>query len=166
MFQLAHEIITGETVPSITAPALQHGIDNESAARSAYAKAVWADVTECGFILHPRIERAGASPDALVGDEGIAEIKCPFNGAVHVETLMKGMPEDHKYQIQMQLAVTGRKWCDFVSYDPRLPEEYQLYIQRIDRDDLFIATLEEMILTFLKEVDEVVEQLKQKYANK
>ena len=76
------------------------------------------------------------------------------------------MPDDHRYQIQMQLACTERQWCDFVSYDPRLPDEYRLYVQRVERDDLFIATMEEMIHQFLADVDDTVNILRAKYEGK
>ena len=166
IYRIAHEILTGEASPGFTSPATDHGIANEQGGIDAYTATIWSATSMCGFIPHPTIDRAGASPDLLVGDDGQAEIKCPYNGAVHVETLLKGMPEDHKYQIQMQLACTGRQWCDFVSYDPRLSEEYRLYVQRIERDDLFISTMEEMIRKFLSDVDKTVDELREKYKEK
>lgn len=166
IFRIAHEILTGETAAGFTSVATDHGIINEANAVEAYKKTVWSPVDLCGFVVHPSIRRAGASPDLLVGDDGLAEIKCPYNGAVHVETLVNGMPDDHRYQIQMQLACTERQWCDFVSYDPRLPDEYRLYVQRVERDDLFIATMEEMIHQFLADVDDTVNILRAKYEGK
>jgi putative phage-type endonuclease len=151
--QLIAEIITGTVVKSFTNDAMQHGIDNEAAARLAYAGVVWDDVTEAPFVKHPRIERAGASPDAFVGSDGLLEIKCPTT-VTHVLTLRENkMPEDHVYQVQWQMACTGRKYVDFMSYDPRLPEQYQMFLERVERDDLFISQLEEMVTTFLAEID-------------
>ena len=151
--QLIAEILTGVNFKIPPSEAMQHGIDTESAAIAAYKELVWDEVIASPpFVVHPTISRSGASPDAYVG-EGIAEIKCP-NTSTHVMTLRENaMPEDHKYQIQWQLACTGRKWCDFISFDPRLPEKYQLFIERVHRDDLFIADLEKIVIQFLEEVD-------------
>ena len=166
IYKIAHEIFTGETAVGFSSPATDHGITNESNAIEEYKQTIWTPVSLCGFVNHPTIQRAGASPDLLVGDDGLAEIKCPYNGAIHIETLAHGMPDDHKYQIQMQMACTQRQWCDFVSFDPRLPADYKLYVQRVDRDDLFIKTMEEMIVTFLQEVDAMVDLLRAKYEGK
>ena len=166
IFRIAHEILTGQTAAGFTSAATDHGNTYEEVALEAYKKTVWSPIVLSGFIHHPLIQRAGASPDMLVGDDGLAEIKCPFNGAIHVETLINGMPEDHNYQIQMQLACTNRQWCDFVSFDPRLPPDYQLYVERVDRDELFIKTMNEMIWNFLEEVDKMVDLLKAKYEEK
>jgi len=157
--QLIAEIITGVSVKIPTSDAMQHGIDTEEMARKEYSEIVWDDVVEAPFVKHPRIERSGASPDALVGIEGLLEVKCPTT-VTHVLTLRENkMPEDHNYQVQWQMACTGRKYCDFMSYDPRLPEQYRIYLERIDRDDLFIAQLEEIVVNFLKEVDEEIKKL-------
>jgi putative phage-type endonuclease len=157
--QLIAEIITGVSVKIPTSEAMQHGIDTEDMARKEYSEIVWDDVVEAPFVKHPRIERSGASPDALVGIEGLLEVKCPTT-VTHVLTLRENkMPEDHNYQVQWQMACTGRKYCDFMSYDPRLPEQYRIYLERIDRDDLFIAQLEEIVVNFLKEVDEEISKL-------
>jgi putative phage-type endonuclease len=157
--QLIAEIITGVSVKIPTSEAMQHGIDTEDMARKEYSEIVWDDVVEAPFVKHPRIERSGASPDALVGIEGLLEVKCPTT-VTHVLTLRENkMPEDHNYQVQWQMACTGRKYCDFMSYDPRLPEQYRIYLERIDRDDLFIAQLEEIVVNFLKEVDEEIKKL-------
>jgi putative phage-type endonuclease len=163
--QLIAEIITGVSVKIPTSDAMQHGIDTEEAARKAYAEIVWDEVTEAPFVIHPNIDRSGASPDAFVGIEGLLEIKCPTT-VTHVLTLRENkMPEDHNYQVQWQMACTGRKYCDFMSYDPRLPEQYRIFVERIDRDDVFIATLEEEVKRFLEEVDKEVEKLKKSKFN-
>jgi putative phage-type endonuclease len=157
--QLIAEIITGVSIKIPTNDAMQHGIDTEDAARLAYQGIVWDEVSEAAFVKHSRILRSGASPDALVGAEGLLEIKCPTT-VTHVLTLRENkMPDDHIYQVQWQMACTGRKYCDFMSFDPRLPEQYRIYLERIDRDDLFIAQLEEMVVNFLAEVDEEIKKL-------
>ena len=102
---------------------------------------------------------AGASPDGYVSDDGGLEIKCPYQTAIHIETLQKGMPKEHTPQVQGCMWISGRQWWDFVSYDPRLPEALQLYVQRIERDQAFIDKLEEEVRRFLVEVDQTVEEL-------
>ena len=157
--QLIAEIITGVSIKIPTNDAMQHGIDTEEAARLAYQDVVWDEVKEASFVKHPRILRSGASPDALVGGLGLLEIKCPTT-VTHVLTLRENkMPEDHNFQVQWQMACTGRQYCDFMSYDPRLPEQYRMYLERVDRDDMFIVTLEEIVTNFLKEVDEEIQKL-------
>lgn len=155
--QLVAERLTGQPTPHFTTAAMQWGIDNEPAARVEYAWQKEIEVAEVGFIEHPSIA-AGASPDGLVGADGLVEFKCP-SSTRHVETLLGGMPEDHLPQVQGQLWITGRAWCDFVSYDPRMPKELQLYVQRIERDDAYINNLDAEIRTFLSDVDALIAKL-------
>jgi predicted phage-related endonuclease len=118
-----------------------------------------------GFVNHPTIEAAGASPDGLVGALGLIEIKCP-NTATHLETLRtKKVPTKYNIQMQWQMASTGRKWCDFVSFDNRLPEHLQLFFARVKRDDAFIAELEQEVSKFIKELDATVEFFKKENFN-
>ena len=118
-------------------------------------------VTEVAMIQHGTIEMAGASPDGLVGDDGLVEIKCP-NTATHIETLLnQAVPAKYITQMQFQMACTGRKWCDFVSFDPRMPEKTRLFIKRVERDNGFIAEMEKEIIKFLSELGRKVEQLEQ-----
>lgn len=150
--QLIAERLTGTREEGFTSAAMQHGIDQEEAARVAYEFLHSASVVETGFCPHPTIKWAGASPDGLVGDDGLIEVKCP-NTATHIATL-KGAPIADKYVKQMlfQMACTGRLWCDYVSYDPRLPVEMQLHVTRLERDDEAIAAIEAEIITFLNEI--------------
>jgi predicted phage-related endonuclease len=112
------------------------------------------------MIDHPSVEMSGASPDGLVGPDGLVEIKCPTT-ATHIDTLMgEEAPKKYYDQMQWQMACTGRMWCDFVSYDPRMPERLQLFVKRVERDDEYIAMLEGEVATFLKEVSDKVEKLK------
>lgn len=161
--QLIAERLTGQRQETFTNAAMQWGVDTEEAARVAYAFLEGQTVLEEAFVIHPTISDAGASPDGLVGDDGLVEIKCP-NTATHIETL-KGASIPAKYvgQMQWQMACTGRKWCDFVSYDPRMPEEMQLFVQRLHRDDEAIAELEAMVRDFLAEVEADVTELSNLY---
>lgn len=157
--ELVAERLTGVSANGYTNAAMQWGIDTEPEARSAYQFYRDADVVEVGFIDHPRIDMAGASPDGLVGDEGMVEIKCPQT-STHIDTLL-GTPIADKYikQMQWQMACCERQWTDFVSYDPRMPEDLKLHVERVDRDDGLIAQLEADIRTFLAELDAKVEAL-------
>jgi predicted phage-related endonuclease len=125
-------------------------------------------VDEVAMITHPTIEAAGASPDGLVGDDGVLEIKCP-NTATHIDTLLtQVVPSKYLTQIAWQLACTGRKWADFVSFDPRLPTELQLFVKRVPRDDAYIQMLEEEVKKFLTELDGKImklNELKEKNGN-
>lgn len=163
MAELLAERLTGTPAEKFTNAAMQWGVDNESAARQKYSEIKGVVVTEIGFVPHPRIELSGASPDGLVGMVGNLEIKAP-NTATHIETLLSGSVAN-KYNIQMQwqMACCERDWCDFVSYDPRLPDEMQLFIQRVERDDKLIAELEKEVQEFLKELDAKVNGLKEKF---
>ena len=160
--QIICEILTGSVAQSFTTPAMQHGIDTEDMAFDDYAKTIWSEVTKADFVEHPTIRRSGASPDGYVGSDGLIEIKCP-NSTTHIETLRRGTYDDEYLpQMQWQMACTGRQWCDFVSYDPRLPEDYRLFVDRVQRDDLWISQANEMVVQFLKEVDEEIAKLQER----
>ena len=166
MAQLVCERMTQTVAESYTNAAMQWGTETEPLARAAYEAHVDVLVDEVAMIQHPTIEASGASPDGLVGDDGQIEIKCP-NTATHIDTLLSQQASS-KYvtQMQWQMACTGRKWCDFVSFDPRMPKELQLFIKRIDRDDAYIDMLEKEVVSFLKELDAKIEKLeKLKEAN-
>ncbi|MFD0669688.1 lambda exonuclease family protein [Ramlibacter sp. MAHUQ-53] len=159
MVELALERLTGQRQEFYTNDAMRWGTDTEPLARAAYEAHTGAIVEEVGLIPHPTIEMAGASPDGLVGRDGQIEIKCP-NSATHLKTLRSKSP-DSKYvtQMQWQLACTGRAWCDFVSFDPRMPAGLQLFVTRIERDPKTIAQLEGEVISFLEEVAATVLQL-------
>lgn len=161
--QLICERLTGTPTETFTNAAMQWGTDHEPDARDAYAFLADVDVAEVGFIPHPKIEMAGASPDGLVGEDGLVEIKCPIT-ATHIDMLRNGAVAD-KYVVQMlwQMACTGRAWCDFVSYDPRMPEEMRLFVRRLYRDDVRIKQLEAEVISFLDEIDATLSELKAKY---
>jgi putative phage-type endonuclease len=166
-FNLAARIVcerlTGTPQDSYTNAAMQWGHDTEPQARAMYEFMRDAAVQQVGLVLHPSINKSHASPDGLVGDDGLIEIKCP-NTATHIETLLSEDVEG-KYvkQMQWQMACCGRAWCDFVSFDPRLPAEMQMFVQRVARDDEFIAELEREARAFLSEVEKTISTLSDKY---
>ena len=159
MAQLVCERLTGQREEFFISGAMQHGTDTEPLGRAAYESLKDVLVDEVGFVPHPTIEMAGASPDGLVGDDGLLEIKCP-NTATHIDTLLtQTVPSKYNTQMQFQMACTGRLWCDFVSFDNRLPEELQLFVKRVPRDDVFIKQTEDAIVKFLAELDDKINKL-------
>lgn len=153
MAELIVERVTGVPAEKYTNAAMQWGTEYEPEARIAYEFMRNFDVQQVGFVPHPIIAMSGASPDGLVQDDGLLEIKCP-NTATHLDTLL-GQAIPAKYQTQMlwQMACTGRQWCDFVSYDPRMPEHMRLFVRRLDRDEARISELERDVACFLAELD-------------
>lgn len=162
--ELIAERLTGKTAESYTNAAMQWGLDHEADARAAYEFRTDSEVTLIGYAPHPQIEMAGASPDGLVGDDGLVEFKCP-NTATHIDTLL-GEPVAGKYFTQTcwQMACTGRQWCDWVSFDPRLPESMRLFVHRFQRDSIVIGALEREVVAFLDEIDRKVAELQARYA--
>jgi putative phage-type endonuclease len=166
MATLIIERLTGETQETYTNAAMQWGIDTEPHARAAYCFYRDAEVTEIGFVEHPNINMSGCSPDGLIGDAGMLEIKCP-NTATHLETLLDGtIPGKYVTQMQWQMACTGRQWCDFVSFDPRLPESMRLFVHRVPRDNGKIAELTGDVKAFLAELDAKLAALRERYEAK
>ncbi len=166
MGELIAERLSGVTAEKYTNAAMQWGTDTEAEARAAYQFETATLVAEVGFVEHPTIGMAGASPDGLVGTHGLLEIKCP-NTATHIETLLgQSVPSKYVTQMQFQMACTGRKWCDFISYDPRLPEAMRLFIKRVERDDKAIAELEKQVVEFLSELDAKLASLTALYERK
>lgn len=163
MAELIAERLTGNGAERLTNAAMQHGTDTEPEARSAYEFRQNVDVAQVGFVLHPTIANTGASPDGLIGADGLVEIKCP-NTATHIETLLTGViPAKYITQMHWQMICTDRAWCDFVSYDPRLPEAMRLFVKRIERDAALCAELETEVIGFLNETRDKVEALRSKF---
>jgi putative phage-type endonuclease len=159
MAQLICERLTGQQGESFTNSAMQHGVDTEPLARSAYEAFADLMVEEIGFVQHPKIEQAGASPDGLVGLFGMLEIKCP-NTATHIDTLLtQSVPTKYITQMMWQMRCCERQWCDFVSFDPRLPQELQLFVKRVEFDPEYVAMLEKEVTQFLAELDTKVSKL-------
>ncbi|WP_062739007.1 lambda exonuclease family protein [Ralstonia mannitolilytica] len=149
--QLVIERLTGNRQEGYSNAAMQWGTEQEPFARIAYMADRGVDVQEVGFIQHATL-MAGCSPDGLIAADGLIEIKCPVS-ATHIETLKtQHMPLEHMPQVQGQMWIADRDWCDFVSYDPRMPEKLQMFVQRIPRDDQYIKALAFEIERFLEEV--------------
>jgi putative phage-type endonuclease len=166
LVQLVSERLTGKKGDSFVNQAMLDGIEREGAARAIYMLNRDVSVTEVGFFDHPVIKNSGASPDGAVNAEeegkyaGLIEIKCPIE-TTHTNTLMsKSVPSKYIPQMQWQLACTGAKWVDFVSYNPNFPMELQLFVARVDRDDTYIGELEAEVIKFLEEVEQTIIKLK------
>jgi putative phage-type endonuclease len=158
--QLVVERLTNKPTEGFTNSAMQWGTDTEPLARAAYEMARDVMVEEIGFIDHPIVYMSGASPDGFVGEDGLIEIKCP-NTATHIDTLLtQTIPAKYIPQIQWQLSCTNRKWCDFVSFDPRMPENLQLYIQRVEFHPEYVEMLIKEVSVFLDEVEKKVNILR------
>ena len=159
--ELIAERLTGEAAEHFHNATMQRGSDTEEQARAAYEFETDAEMVQVGFVDHPTIKMSGASPDRLVGDDGMIEVKCPHT-ATHLSTLL-GAPIPKKYMIQMQwqMACTGRAWCDFVSFDPRLPAKHQLFVKRVERDAEMIADLQREVRVFLTGVEAKIAKLEE-----
>ena len=159
MGQLVAERLTGVPAKSFSSASMQWGTDTEPLARAAYEIETGVMVDEVGFIPHPIIPWSGASPDGLIGPDGLIEIKCPDTDT-HIEYLLSGaVPSKYKPQMAFQLMCTGRAWCDFASFDPRMPKDLQLYIVRFTPPEDYCKEIETEVRKFLAEVDETVEKL-------
>ena len=157
--ELVVQRLTGKAGESFTNAAMEWGTEQEPFARMAYEAHTGTFVKEDGFVDHPTIEGFGCSPDGVVG-EGLIEIKCP-NTANHIETVLENKaPSKYIPQMQCQMACTGAKWCDFVSFDPRVPEDLQLFVVRVERDQEYIDSMEVEVKQFLSEVLDLFNQLK------
>lgn len=155
MMELMVERLTNAKQESYTNSYMQHGIDNEPIARASYEQVISGLVHEVGFVMHQSVKGFGCSPDGLVGLDGLVEIKCP-NTAQHVDTMLNGFPSRYQAQVQAQMACTKRSWCDFVSYDPRMPEHLSLVIIRQHADMGYIKNMENEITEFIEQLDSLV----------
>lgn len=159
MAELIAERLTGVPAEQYTNAAMRRGTDTEPQARAAYE--FYRDVTvrQVGFVLHPTIGLSGASPDGYVDEDGLLELKCP-NTATHIDTLLaKAVPDKYIVQMQWQMACADRQWCDFASFDPRMPEDLRLFVRRVSRDDKRIQELEADVIAFLVEIDKTITSL-------
>lgn len=157
--QLVCERLTGLQGESYTNAAMVWGNDKEPEALALYEFEHDAELSAIGFVDHPTIPMSGASPDGLVGSVGLVEVKCPIS-ATHIETLLgQSVPGKYVTQMQWQMACTGREWCDFVSYDPRLPADMRMFVRRVERDDEMIREMENEVSLFLAEVSAKIGQL-------
>ena len=162
MAQLICERMTGTVAESYTNAAMAWGTETEPLARAAYESLADVLVDEVGYIAHPTIERAGASPDGLIGLFGLLEIKCP-NTATHIDTLIsEQVPTKYITQMQWQMSCTGRTWADFVSFDPRLTSGLQMFVKRVEFDAEYVAMLKEEVIKFLAELDAKISKLNER----
>lgn len=152
--ELVCERLTGRPSERYVSKYMEWGTQQEAPARMAYEARTGAIVMQPGFTDHPTIAMCGGSVDGLVNDDGIIEIKA-LAMHNHIQTLLYGMADEHRPQTQGYLWITGRQWCDFISFDPRFPAGLQLYIQRVQRDDVYIALLSSAVILFLQEVAEM-----------
>lgn len=166
MAELLIERLTGSPAEGYMNDAMRWGVEHEAEARAAYEFMTDNTVVEVGLVQHPTIKGSHASPDGLIGDDGMLEIKCPQT-STHIETLLGASIADrYVKQAQWQLACTGRQWVDFVSYDPRLPVSMRLFIKRIPRDNGKIAELTGDVKAFLAELDAKLSELIARYETK
>ena len=154
------ERLTGDIVDKFVNQAMQWGIEKEPEAKEAYEQRTGRLIKDVGFVDHSRIEFCGASPDGLV-DDGLIEIKCPTSSTFLNWILAGVVPDDHKPQMALQAACTGRPWVDFVAYDPRMPEPQRLFVRRYTPTAEEIAEVEAEAVKFLQEVEEMFDQLTQ-----
>jgi putative phage-type endonuclease len=167
LIQLVSERLTGKKTDSFTNKAMEDGVEREPIARKLYESKTNSIVTEVGFFDHPVIKSSGASPDGAVNSEeegkyaGLIEIKCPIE-TTHTNTLMsKSVPSKYIPQMQWQMACTNARWVDFISFNPNFPEELQVFVKRLDRDDAYIAELEAEVINFLEEIEQTIIKLKE-----
>lgn len=160
LWEVVIERLTGQPADHYSNAAMEWGTEQEPRSRMAYEAFSGHMVEEVGFLKHPTLPMVGGSPDGLIGDDGGWESKSPFNSAVHLGTVLNGMPEDHAPQVQGLMWITGRQWWDFTSYDPRMPGALGMYVQRIERNDEFIVNMEKEIIEFQAEVAALIARLK------
>lgn len=163
--ELICERLTGVPYPQFVTREMQWGLDHEDEAAAAYELQEGVLVDRCGFVIHPTIDRFGASPDRRVGDKGLLQIKCPTT-RTHMEWMLAGtVPIEHIPQLLAELSCDPeREWIDFMSYDPRLPEHLQKFVKRFPRDaqaEKLISTLEGEVIHFNQEIDQVLALLPQ-----
>ncbi len=162
--ELVAERLTGVPHEGFKSADMEWGNATEDNARQFYGFLHNAKLEAVAFVDHPRLPFCGASPDRLVDGDGLLEIKCPATHT-HIETLLaENIEPDYVKQMQWQMACTGRAWCDFISYDPRMPEDLRMFTARVNRDDTLIRELETAVEIFLAEVDDTIKRLRRQYA--
>jgi len=165
MAELIAERLTGKPAEKFQSAAMMWGIDTENFARAVYEAKTGNVVLEGGFVPHPSMANTGASPDGYVDFDGLVEIKCP-NTATHIDTLIsQSVPERYMLQMQWQMACAERQWCDFVSFDPRMPENMQMFIKRVDIVKPVVHMLETEITKFLVELNDKLTALQKMVEN-
>lgn len=159
------ERLTGSPTETFQNAAMIWGVETEDQARKAYESETGTFVEEMGIAFHPDLKHTHASPDGLVGEDGLIEIKCP-NTTTHIETLKaQKVPSKYMNQMLWQMRCVDRQWCDYVSFDPRLPAHLQLFVKRVERDDAAIAELEAKVAEFLDEVQGEIDELNRRFSD-
>jgi putative phage-type endonuclease len=162
LFDIVATRLTGDMPDRYVSRAMEFGTENEPLAISAYEQHENCLVEPVGFAFHPKIKWFGASPDGLVGDDGSIEVKCPTS-ATHLQWIIDGcVPDEHIPQMKAVMACAEREWCDFVSFDPRMPEHLKLFIRRLERDEPMILEMEKEVEKFLAETQHMLEVIKKK----
>lgn len=165
MNEVAAEILTGKTADEAHSKSMSWGKDHEDEAVSTYAALRNVDVYHVGICIDDDL-RAGASPDGFVGEDGMIEVKCPYVSGKHINTLFEQvMPPEYNWQVQGNMMINERKWCDFISYDPRVKGKNKIAIIRVERDEKFIAELKEFVIKFNEELDEKLASIGVKFNN-
>jgi putative phage-type endonuclease len=163
MRELLLERLTGKVAEGFRSAAMDRGTELEADAVRAYEFFHDQTSIEVGFVTHPTLDLAGASPDRLVGHDGVVEVKCPL-GPAHLDFLEgKSIKPEYVSQMQWEMACTGRAWCDFVSFNPDFPEAMRLRVVRVQRDEAHIRKLEAATRSFLEELSIEVDKLRFRY---
>jgi predicted phage-related endonuclease len=158
--ELIYENMTNLSLGHWVSPAMDWGSENEPLAKAAYEMEADVELQDGGFWLHDEIPRFGASPDALVGEFGLLECKCPPSG--HLDILQsRVIPVEYEPQMLAQMACTGRQWCDFVSFNPDFPKQHRIFIKRFHRDEARITELQNEVMKFLMEVVQAINALEE-----
>lgn len=157
--ELLIETLTGRPAEHYVSPAMDWGIETEKLAREEYKMAKGVEIDRIGYVLHPRIKRSGASPDGLIGEHTLVEFKCPTTQTHMLYVIHDVVPDEYMPQMMWQMACTGRAYCDFVSYDPRVPDDFSLFIKRVARDDSYIAQMERKVEEFIIELNDMCQRL-------
>ena len=171
--ELVSERLTGQSPPQVSSKAMAWGHEHEDKARIAYSLFLLdkdddraSQIKQVGFVDHPEVDGAGCSPDGLVGDDGVIEIKCPYTHKNHLRTLMtREVPKEYVAQCQGAMWVLGKSYCDFISYHPHFGSSMELCVLRLERSDEYIANLCKSVQVFLDEIEVVIKQLKERYSN-
>jgi putative phage-type endonuclease len=159
---LAIERLTGSMVEGFQNDAMRRGIELEPEARAAYEAHTGELVEVVGFVPHPELPFVGVSPDGLLGNDGLVELKCPASQHKHMAALLNGEhATEYRWQLQGQLWVTERAWVDAVSYDPRFPEDLRLAVLTVRRDDQAITQLARECARVNDEIERALAQLSQ-----
>lgn len=170
MLNLIGERLTGKPCDEFYSKYTQWGKDNEAQARAIYALDALADnavVTQIGFVWHPTIRWVGGSPDSLVGADGILEIKCPYTAKNHLAVVLSNeVPDEHMTQCQANLWVTGRAWCDYVSFHPDMPLHLQSKVIRVLRDEIAIEEIDRRVRQFAEQLEIRMAKLLQRQEQK